>query len=152
MPELYKVGADVYVKVGRSVNPAVHQIYRALGDGQYQLSRHGTVVRNKAGTTPEIYLEEKLQTRVSSSLIAAVVVFSISGSASANTWHQSPARFTSDQTVYVKGERGVDPAPYKIHQVLDDGKYQLSKDGHLELKEDRMTPKEYSEDSLQTHQ
>ena len=82
----------------------------------------------------------------------AVVVFSISGSASADTWHQSPARFTFDQTVYVKGERGVDPAPYKIHQVLNDGKYQLSKDGKLELKEDGMTPKEYSEDSLQTHQ
>ena len=152
MPELYKVGADVYVKVGRRVNPAVHQIHRPLGDGKYQLSRHGTVVQNRAGKAPEIYLEENLQTKVSSSLIAAVVVFSISGSATANTWHQSPARFTSDQTVYVKGERGVDPAPYKIHQVLDDGKYQLSKDGELELKEDRMTPKEYSEDSLQTHQ
>lgn len=151
MPELYVSGQNVYIKVGRRVDPAVHQIHKALGDGQYQLSRHGTVVQNKAGTAPEIYLEENLQTRVSSSLIA-VVVFSISGSASADTWHQSPARFTSDQTVYVKGERGVDPAPYKIHQVLDDGKYQLSKDGKLELKEDRMTPKEYSENSLQTHQ
>ena len=151
MPELYVFGQNVYIKVGRRVNPAVHQIHKALGDGQYQLSRHGKVVQNRAGTAPEIYLEENLQTRVSSSLIA-VVVFSISGSASADTWHQSPARFTSDQTVYVKGERGIDPAAYQIHQVLDDGKYQLSKYGKLELKEDGMTPKEYSEDSLQTHQ
>lgn len=151
MPELYKFGQNVYIKVGRRVNPAVHQIHKVLGDGQYQLSRHDTVVQNKAGTAPDIYKEENLETRVSSSLIAGVV-FSISGSATADTWHQSPARFTCDQTVYVKGERGVDPAPYKIHQVLDDGKYQLSKDGKLELKEDSMTPKEYSEDSLQTHQ
>lgn len=142
----------MYIKVGRPVNPAVHQIHKVLGDGQYQLSRHDTVVQNKAGTAPEIYLEEKLQTKVSSSLIAVAVVFSISGGASADTWHQSPARFTCDQTVYMKGERGVDPAPFKIHQVLDDGKYQLSKDGKLVLKEDGMTPKECSEDSLQTHQ
>ena len=146
----YKEGADVYVKVGRRVDPAVHQIHKALGDGQYQLSRQGTVVRNEAGTV-KIYLEENLQTKVSSSLVA-VVAFSISGSASADTWHQSPARFTIDQTVYVKGERGVDPAPYKIQRVLDDGKYQLSKGGEVELKEDGVTPKEYSEDSLQTHQ
>ena len=152
MPELYKQGQNVYIKGPRRVNPAVHQIHEARGNGQYELSRHGTVVQNKAGTAAEIYLEENLQTKVSSSLIA-VVVFSISGSASADTWHQAPApRFKSEQTVYVKGERGVDPAPYKIHQVLDDGKYQLSKDGKLELEEDRTTPKEYSEDSLQTNQ
>ena len=54
--------------------------------------------------------------------------------------------------MYVKGERGVDPVPRKVHQVLDDGKYQLSKDGTLELEDDGVTPKEYSEDSLQTHQ
>ena len=106
---------------------------------------------NKAGTAPEIYLEENLQTKVSSSLIA-VVVFSIPGRASADAWHQSPARFKSDDTVYVRGERGVDPAPYKVREVLDDGKYQLSKDGTLELQEDGVTPKEYSEGSLQTHQ
>ena len=138
----------MYIKGPRRLNPDVHQIHRALDDGQYELSRHGTVVQNEAGTAPAIYYEEIL---VSSSLIA-VVVFSISGSASADTWYQSPARFKSDQIVYMKGERGVDPAPYKIHQVLDDRKYQLSKDGKLELKEDRTTPKEYSEDSLRTYQ
>ena len=141
----------MYIKVGLRVNAAVHQIHKALADGQYQLSRHGTVVQNKAGTAPQIYDEEDLQTKVSSSL-TAVVVFSIPGSASADAWHQSPARFKSDETVYVRGERGVNPAPYKIHQVLDDGKYQLSKDGKLELEEDGKTPKEYLEGSLQTHQ
>ena len=84
MPALYELGQDVYVKVGRHFNPAVHQIHKTLGDGQYELSRHGTAVQNKAGTNPEIYLEENLQTKVSSSLVA-VVVFSISGSASADT-------------------------------------------------------------------
>lgn len=77
MPERYSSGQDVYVKVGRTEDSAVHQIDKALGDGQYQLSRHGKVVQNEAGTNPKIYYEEKL---VSSSLIA--VVFSISGSAS----------------------------------------------------------------------
>ena len=52
--------------------------------------------------------------------------------------------------MYVKGDRGLNPAPYKIHEVLDDAKYQLSKDGKLEFKEDGKTPEEYSEDSLQT--
>ena len=152
MTPLYEVGEDVYIKVGRRVNPAVHQIHKALGDGQYELSRRGTVVQNEAGTNPEIYREEEdLQTEVSSSPSAAVVVFSISGSASADTWYQSPALFTTDQTVYVRGERGVNPAPYKIHQVLDDGKYQLSRNGQVEHKEDGKTPKEYLENSLQTH-
>ena len=102
----------------------MHQIHKALGDGQYQLSRNGTVVQNRANTAPEIYKEEDLE---------------------------SP-RFKPDQTVYVKGERGINPAPYKIHKVLDDEKYHLSKDGKLELKEDGETPKEYAKDSLQKHQ
>lgn len=54
--------------------------------------------------------------------------------------------------MHVKGERGVDPAPYKVRKVLDDRKYQLWKDGKLELKEDGTTPKEYPEDGLQKHQ
>ena len=148
MTPLYEVGQDVYIQVGLRVNPAIHQIQKVRGDGQYELSRRGTVVKNEAGTNPEIYREDKL---VSSSLIAAVV-FSISGSASADSWHQSPARFRSDQTVYVKGDRGVKPDPYKIHQVLDDRKYQLSKDGKVELKEDGKTPKEYLENGLSIHQ
>ena len=52
----------------------------------------------------------------------------------------------------MKGERGVNPAPYKIQKVLDDGKYHLSKDDKLELKEDGVTPKEFLEDSLHTSQ
>ena len=63
-----------------------------------------------------------------------------------------PPRFKADQTVYVKGERGMNPTEYKIHKVLGDGKYQLSeeKDGKLELElmKDGKTPKEYEEDSL----
>ena len=117
------MGQNVYVKIGRPVNTDVHQIHKTLGDGQYQLSRNGTVVQNQAGT-PGTFMEEHLQR----------------------------PRFKPDQTVYVKGERGVDPAPYKIHKVLDDRKYQLSKDGELELKEDSKTPKEFLEGSLQTHQ
>ena len=54
--------------------------------------------------------------------------------------------------MYIKDERGVDLTPCKIHQVLDNRKYQLSKNGELELNEDRVTPKEFSEDSLRTHQ
>ena len=138
----------MYIILPRSVNPAVHQIDRVLGDGQYQLSRKGEVVQNKAGKAPEIFYEERLQPNVSSSLIA--VAFSIFGNASADTLHQSPAHFKSDQTVYVTGKRGTDPAEYKIHEVLDDAKYQLSKDGKLELNEDGKTPKEYSENDLQT--
>ena len=141
----------MWIKGVRRVDPAVHQIDEVLGEGHYQLSRHGKVVRNKADTGPHIYKEEDLQGKVSSSLV--VVVFSIFASASADTWHQPPSpRFKSDQTVYVKGERGVNPAPYKIHKVLDDGLYQLSKDDKLELNEDGKTPKEYPEDGLQTHQ
>ena len=137
----------MYIKVGRRVNRDVHQIHKALGEGQYELSRHGTVVKNEAGTVPKIYLEENLQKTVSSSLTAVPSIFRAVLVLTAGI-----KRFVPDQMVYVKGERGVDPAPYKIHQVLDDGKYHLSKDGKLELKEDRVTPKEFSEDGLQNHQ
>ena len=82
------------------------------------------MVRNNADTGPEIYQEDKLQA----------------------------ARYKLGQSVYVKGDRGVNPAEHKIHKVLDDRKYQLSKDGKVEFKEDGKTPKEYAEDGLQTHQ
>ena len=37
--------------------------------------------------------------------------------------------YKETDTVYLKGPRGVDPLPYQIHQVLDDGRYKLSRDG-----------------------
>ena len=65
---------------------------------------------------------------------------------------QSPPNFKPGQTVYVKGERGVNPKAYEIHKVLDDSKYQLLKDGTLELDEETKAPKEYPKSSLSTHQ
>ena len=65
MHELYKLGQDVYIQVGRHVDRDVHQIYKVLGEGNYELSRHGTVVKNEAGTASKIYLEEDLQSPVS---------------------------------------------------------------------------------------
>ena len=85
LPALYKSDQIVYIRGPRRVDPAIHKIYKALGDGQYQLSRHGQVVQNQAGAGPRIFEEGDLQTKVSSGLIA--VVFSIVGSGSADTRH-----------------------------------------------------------------
>ena len=50
------------------------------------------------------------------------------------------------------GGRGIDPVEYKIHKVLDDGKYQLSQDGEVAFEKDKKTPKEFSENGLRGHQ
>ena len=42
-PEIYKAGDKVYVKEVRRVDPDPYKIYTSLGDGQYQLSRHGRI-------------------------------------------------------------------------------------------------------------
>ena len=35
------------------------------------------------------------------------------------------------QEIYVEGARGIDPNPYKIHEVLGNGQYRLSRDGKV---------------------
>ena len=36
------------------------------------------------------------------------------------------------QNIYVKKARGIDPNPYKIHEVLGNGQYKLSRNGEVE--------------------
>ena len=47
------------------------------------------------------------------------------------------------QEVYVHGRRGTDPNPYKIHEVLGNGQYKLSRDGRVEHRV-------YAEENLQS--
>ena len=72
LPALYKSDQIVYIKGPRRVDPAIHKIYKVLGDGQYQLSRHGQVLQNQAGGTPRIFDEGELQMKVSFSFTAVV--------------------------------------------------------------------------------
>lgn len=48
--------------------------------------------------------------------------------------------------------RGINPIEYQIYEVLDDGKFHLSKDGKLHRDETDGTPKEYSKNELSKHQ
>lgn len=61
----------------------------------------------------------------------------------ADFWNQYAVLYRVDQQVYLKGARGVDPNPYKIHQVLGDGNYELSRNGECDHKV-------YLEENLQT--
>ncbi|MCJ1453538.1 hypothetical protein MMC28_003885 [Mycoblastus sanguinarius] len=45
-----------------------------------------------------------------------------------------PELYSENQTVYLNGPRGVDPNPYKIHQVLGDGQYHLWRNGRCDRK------------------
>lgn len=60
------------------------------------------------------------------------------------------ALYKVDQDVYLRGTRGVDPSPYKIHKVLGEGQYELSRDGKVE--KDGSSPKIFYEEKLQTEQ
>ena len=48
------------------------------------------------------------------------------------------------QEVYVKGPRGTDINPYKIHEVLGNGQYKLSRNNEV-------VRRVYAENSLQIH-
>lgn len=45
-----------------------------------------------------------------------------------------PEPYKTGQVVYHKGARGIDPKPYKIHKILGDGQYELSRDGKCDHK------------------
>ena len=42
---------------------------------------------------------------------------------------QDPEVYRKGAEVFLKGPRGVDPNPYKIWKILDNGQYKLSRDG-----------------------
>lgn len=53
---------------------------------------------------------------------------------SADLGNQYPEPYKTGQVVYHKGARGIDPKPYKIHKILGDGQYELSRDGKCDHK------------------
>ena len=53
------------------------------------------------------------------------------------TDHESPkypSSYVPGQQVYVQCARGIDPKPYKIHEVLALGQYKLLRDGKIDDK------------------
>ena len=57
----FKVDQVVYQSGTRGVEPDPYKVHKALGDGQYELSRDDKVVLNDDGKNPKIFLEENLQ-------------------------------------------------------------------------------------------
>ena len=49
-----------------------------------------------------------------------------------NLQTEYPERYKVGEEVYLKGTRGVNPKPYKIHEVHGSGRYKLSRDGKIE--------------------
>ena len=43
-----------------------------------------------------------------------------------------PERYRVGDEVFLKGSRGIDPNPYKIHEVYGSGQYEVSRDGKFE--------------------
>ncbi len=43
-----------------------------------------------------------------------------------------PERYRVGDEVYLKGQRGIDPNAYKIHEVFGSGQYEISRDGKFE--------------------
>ena len=64
------------------------------------------------------------------------------------------SHFEPGQIVYEKSKdgRGINPVEFQIREVLDYGKFRLSKDGKLHRDETDGTPKEYSKNELSRHQ
>lgn len=60
-----------------------------------------------------------------------------------NLQAEYPERYHIRDKVYLKGNRGVDPKPYKIHDVHGNGRYTISRDGKID-------PQIHLVDSLQT--
>lgn len=70
-----------------------------------------------------------LSTSVSFSLNFAVLP-----STCAYARNQYPEPNPVGKEMYLKGTRGIDPKPYKIHEVLGDGQYKLLRDGKCDGK------------------